>query len=191
MAIKDENKFPLDISLDATQYLNEKIKQLEDKMEIACRLAQENALPEASLSNDRIKIKPLDNAVPHETEALSAKVYRLLPYIKITDLLQEVDGWTHFSDHFTHLKSGDKAEDENLMLTVILSDAINLGLRKMAEASPGISYSKLSWLQAWHIRDETYFSALAEIINYQYRHPFSVYWGEGKTSSSDGQRFAV
>lgn len=190
-AMKDENKFPLDISLDATQYLTEKIKQLEDQMEIACRLAKENALPEASLSNDRIKIKPLDNAVPQEAEALSAKVYRLLPYIKITDLLQEVDGWTHFSDHFTHLKSGDKAEDKNLMLTVILSDAINLGLRKMADASPGISYSKLSWLQAWHIRDETYSSALAEIINYQYKHPFSGYWGEGKTSSSDGQRFAV
>jgi len=123
-AIKDENKFPLEISLDATQYLNEKIKQLEDQMEIACRLAKENALPEASLSNDRIKIKPLDNAVPQEAEALSTKVYRLLPYIKITDLLQEVDRWTHFSDHFTHLKSGDKAEDKNLMLTVILSDAI-------------------------------------------------------------------
>ncbi|WP_262487349.1 hypothetical protein [Chryseobacterium jejuense] len=36
----------MDISLDATQYLNEKIKQLEDQMEIACRLAQENALQE-------------------------------------------------------------------------------------------------------------------------------------------------
>ncbi|WP_165796548.1 Tn3 family transposase, partial [Chryseobacterium sp. HMWF001] len=191
LAMKDENNLPLDIPLDATQYLTEKIKQLEDQMEIACRLAEENALPEASVSNDRIKIKPLDNAVPPEAETLSTKVYRLLPYIKITDLLQEVDGWTHFSDHFTHLKSGDKAEDKNLMLTVILSDAINLGLRKMSDASPGISYSKLSWLQAWHIRDETYSSALAEIINYHYKHPFSGYWGEGKTSSSDGQRFAV
>ncbi len=55
LAIKDEHKFPLDISLDATQYLNEKIKQMEDQMEIACRLAKENALPEASLSNDRSK----------------------------------------------------------------------------------------------------------------------------------------
>ncbi len=34
-----------------------------------------------------VKIKPLDNAVPQEAEALPAKVYRLLPYIKITDLL--------------------------------------------------------------------------------------------------------
>ncbi|EIJ3633859.1 hypothetical protein LIW98_004191 [Escherichia coli] len=27
---------------------------------------------------------------------------------------------------------------------------------KMAESSPGLTYAKLSWLQAWHIRDETY-----------------------------------
>ncbi|HAY2774751.1 TPA: transposase, partial [Escherichia coli] len=38
----------------------------------------------------------------------------------------------------------------------ILGDAINLGLTKMAESSPGLTYAKLSWLQAWHIRDETY-----------------------------------
>ena len=31
----------------------------------------------------------------------------LLPHIKITDLLPEVDGWTDFTRHFTHLKSGD------------------------------------------------------------------------------------
>jgi TnpA family transposase len=105
--------------------------------------------------------------------------------------LKEVDQWTGFTDQFIHLKSGIKANDKNLLLTVILSDAINLGLRKMSEASPGTSYAKLSWLQAWHIRDETYSSALAEIINVQSTHPFSFYWGEGKTSSSDGQRFAT
>ncbi len=105
--------------------------------------------------------------------------------------MKEVDQWTGFTDQFTHLKSGNKSEDKNLLLTAILSDAINLGLRKMSEASPGTSYAKLFWLQAWHIRDETYSSALAEIINTQSDHSFSSYWGEGKASSSDGQRFAT
>ncbi len=40
----------------------------------------------------------------------------------------------------------------------------------MAESSPGLTYAKLSWLQAWHIRDETYSAALAELVNHQYRH---------------------
>ena len=86
-------------------------------------------------------------------------------------------------------KSGDVASDQTLLLTAILADAINLGLTKMAESCPGTTYAKLSWLQAWHIRHETYSAALAELVNAQFRHPFAGNWGDGTTSSSDGQRF--
>ncbi|AYE25830.1 Tn3 family transposase (plasmid) [Salmonella enterica subsp. enterica] len=51
--------------------------------------------------------------------------------------------------HFTHLKDGAEAKDRTLLLSAILGDAINLGLTKMAESSPGLTYAKLSWLQAW------------------------------------------
>lgn len=81
------------------------------------------------------------------------------------------------------------AKDKPLLLTTILADAINLGLTKMAESYPGTTYAKLSWLQAWHIRDETYSAALAELVNAQFRQPFAENWGDGTTSSSDGQRF--
>jgi TnpA family transposase len=70
-----------------------------------------------------------------------------------------------------------------------LADAINLGLTKMAESCPGTTYAKLSWLQAWHIRDETYSAGLAELVNAQFNHAFAENWGDGSTSSSDGQRF--
>ena len=68
----------------------------------------------------------------------------LLPRVRITELLLEVDGWTDFTRHFTHLKSGDVAKDKTLLLTTILADAINLGLSKMAESCPGFTYAKLS-----------------------------------------------
>ncbi|REC40944.1 Tn3 family transposase [Chryseobacterium sp. 5_R23647] len=189
--MRNQNQFPLDVTLDVEEFLSERMELLSNKMQIVSNLIENNELPDSSIINDRIKIKPLENTVPEEAEVLVKKIYSLLPLIKITDLLKEVDQWTNFTDQFTHLKSGNKSDDKNLLLTVILSDAINLGLRKMSEASPGTSYAKLSWLQAWHIRDETYSSALAEIINVQSAHPFSFYWGEGKTSSSDGQRFAT
>lgn len=61
--------------------------------------------------------------------------------------------------------------------------------KKMAESCPGTTYARLSWLQAWHVRDETYSTALAELVNAQFRQPFAGNWGDGTTSSSDGQNF--
>jgi len=58
--------------------------------------------------------------------------YALLPHIKITDLLLEVDHWTGFSKHFTHLKSGEPAKDHILLLTAILADGINLGISRLS-----------------------------------------------------------
>ena len=44
-------------------------------------------------------------------------------------------------------------------------------------------------MQDWYIRDETYSAALAVLTNAQLKQPFAVHWGDGTTSSSDGQPF--
>jgi len=110
-------------------------------------MALANDLPDAIITESGLKITPLDNAVPVGAQSLIDQATMLLPHVKITDLLLEVDKWTGFTRHFTHLKNGDSAADKNLLLTAILADGINLGLTKMAEACPGTTYSKLSWLQ--------------------------------------------
>lgn len=152
-------------------------------------MAAANDLPDAIITESGLKITPLDAAVPDTAQALIDQTAMLLPHVKITEMLMEVDEWTDFTRHFTHLKSGDTAKDKMLLLTTILADGINLGLTKMAESCPGTTYAKLSWLQAWHIRDETYSTALAELVNAQFRQPFAENWGDGTTSSSDGQNF--
>ncbi|MFP1453804.1 Tn3 family transposase [Escherichia coli] len=101
----------------------------------------------------------------------------------------DVDDWTGFSRHFTHLKDGAEAKDRTLLLSAILGDAINLGLTKMAESSPGLTYAKLSWLQAWHIRDETYSAALADWSTTSIATPLPPTGATARPSSSDGQRF--
>jgi hypothetical protein len=101
--------------------------------------------------------------VREEAEQLEDEAFAIMPHVKITELLLEVDQWVEFTRHFTHLRSGDLARDRSLLLTVILADAINLGLAKMAEACPGATFYKLDTLQAWHGREETYSKALAEI----------------------------
>lgn len=71
--------------------------------------------------------------MPDSAKSLMQQAYSRLPHLKITELLLEVDNWTGFTQHFTHLKSGAAAGERQLLLTTILADAINLGLAKMAE----------------------------------------------------------
>ena len=71
----------------------------------------------------------------------------------------------------------------------ILADATNLGLGRMAESSRGLTLSRLRWTAEWHVRDETYLSALAAIVDCHTAHPLAQVWGPGDTSSSDGQFF--
>lgn len=188
-SLKESGRLPISVSVSSQQYLSDRLSLLQEQLETVDRLAKANELPDAVITTSGLKITPLTNTVPKEAEAFVQQAYHLLPCVKITELLMEVDEWTGFTKHFTHIKNGGTASDKQLLLTAVLADAINLGLSKMAESCPGTTYAKLSWLQAWHIRDETYSSALGELINAQFYHPFASNWGEGKTSSSDGQRF--
>ncbi|MCV5976751.1 Tn3 family transposase, partial [Escherichia coli] len=79
-------------------------------------------------------------------------VYSMLPRPKITEILDEVNSWTTFTRHFSHIKNDITRPDTRLLLTTILADGINLGLTKMAEACPGSTKSSLEDIQAWYIR---------------------------------------
>lgn len=190
-ALRNQHGLPLPINPTCEGYLGERLDLLRQELQTVGVLAQANTLPDATITEAGLKMTPLVSAVPDAADDLLRRASALLPRIKITDLLLEIDEWTGFTRHFTHLKSGDTAVDRTLVLTAILADAINLGLVKMAESCPGTTTARLSWVQAWYIRDETYAAALAEVVNTQSHHPFAVHWGDGMTSSSDGQHFRV
>lgn len=190
-ALKQSNKLPLGLVRDCEQYLQERLLLLEQQLQKVNQMAKADQLPDVIISESGLKITPLDKAVPEEASALIQQLSGLLPPIKITELLMEVDEWTNFTRHFTHLKRGDTPTDTMPLLTVILADAINLGLTKMAKSCPDVTYGNLSWHQAWHIRDETYSLAISELVNAQLKQPLAFHWGDGTTSSSDGQRFPV
>jgi hypothetical protein len=71
-----------------------------------------NELPDAIITESGLKITPLDAAVPDTAQALIDQTAMILPHVKITELLLEVDEWTGFTRHFAHLKSGDLAKDK-------------------------------------------------------------------------------
>lgn len=180
---------PLAVDLDGAQYLAKRTELLHAELQRVDGLALANALPEASITEGVLKVSPLDNQESAAAEILTRQAYGLLPRIKITELLSEVDTRCDFGRHFTHLRSGDAVEDRALLLTGILADGVNLGLSRMADACPGVSLARLSRVATWHIREETYGNALAEVVNHHHSLEFAAHRGDGTTSSSDGQRF--
>jgi len=187
--IRESNELPIAVNTNCEEYLSKRLHQLEQQLATVSELALANELPNAIITDTGLKITQLETIVPDGAQRLIDQTSALLPRIKITELLMEVDDWTGFTRHFVHLKDGQPAPARTLLLSAILADAINLGLTKMAESSPGVTYDKLSWLQAWHIRDETYSAGLADLVNAQFHRNFANNWGDGTTSSSDGQRF--
>lgn len=188
-AKKNAGKLPL-ITIDGSaHYLQDRLALLQERLKEVNGLAARDELPGVLVTAKGVKITPLETIVPQHAQPLIDQASSMFPRIRITDLLMEVDSWTGFTRHFTSLKSGHPSKDKQLLLTAILADGINLGLTKMAESCTGVTYAQLDRHQASYIRDETYSAALAELVNTQHGHPFAAQWGDGTTSSSDGQRF--
>src|SRR3546814_454639 len=169
--------------------IEERRTRLDTAIDQVTVLARHGELPQVRLDESGLIISPLKAATPPATEIARRAAYDRLPRVKITDLLLEVDAWTGFSECFIHRRSGREADDRNALLTVILADGINLGLTRMAETCRGASLRQLAHLHDWHISEAAYGEALARLIDAHRTMPLAALWGDGTTSSSDGQQF--
>lgn len=189
--LKQTGQTEIEITADFATYLAERKDLLHRELTTVEKLMAEEKLPDVRQVKGRLVITPLAKVVPDGVTTRAQQVGELLPRIKLPDLLLEVDAWTGFSRHFTHLQSGDPPKDRAALFAALLADAINLGYSRMADACPGMTFDRLAWLVDWYMRDETHTKALAEVINYHHGVSFAAHWGDGTTSSSDGQHFKV
>src|SRR5277367_3440824 len=168
---------------------DEKTKRLETRLREVDALAAAGELPEASLTEEGLSISPIRKNENEAADAIIRRLYALLPRLRVTELFAEVHGWTGFADRFAHLRTGAPPDDARALMTAVLADATNLGLTRMARSAGAFSHSRLLWVAEWHVRDETYQSALACLVDAIHAQPFTKIWGDGDTSSSDGQFF--
>jgi TnpA family transposase len=188
-AMREAGPLPIAAPATAEEYLAERRALLEGRLSEVDAKAAADKLEDVRIKGDELKITPLKAATPEAAEILADRLYAMVPNLRITSLLAEVDRWTDFGGAFTHLHSGAPGDDRRVVLTAVLADATNLGLTRMAEACSLTSYRQLAWTAAWHLREETYRRALAILVNAQQRQPLAALFGAADVSSSDGQHF--
>lgn len=188
-AMREAGPLPVAAPATAPAYLAERKALLRRRLAEVAEKAAADKLHDVRIQGGELKITPLKAATPEEAEDLADRLYAMLPNVRITALLAEVDRWTGFSAAFTHLHTGLPGDERRVALTAVLADATNLGLTRMADACAIASYRQLAWTAGWHLREETYRPALAAVVNAQQRHPLAVAFGAADVSSSDGQHF--
>jgi len=179
----------LGLPATADEWLATRGEELDRRLKLFESRLLRGEVEGVELRDERLHVTPVKASAPPEARAFSDGIEALMPQVRITELLHEVNQATGFASAFTNLRTGERCDDENVLLAAVLADATNLGLGRMAAASPGITRDKLIWTADAYIRPETYKAALAKIIDAHHRLSIASIWGDGTTSSSDRQFF--
>lgn len=189
VTLKEEDRLGLGVQSDGAAWLAEVRQMMDFNLKRLAWRARFGKLDGVRMENGTLIVTPHASDVPAAAEALKAEITEMYPLVEVPDLLREVHEWTGFADQFTHVRTGDTPQNTSAMLAGVLADGTNLGPKRMAGASKGISAHQIGWMRSFHARSETYRAAQACVTDAHTRHPHSQLWGDGTTASSDGQFF--
>jgi Domain of unknown function (DUF4158)/Tn3 transposase DDE domain len=176
-AMRAAGPLPIAVPATAADYLAERRALLDQRLSDVAAKAAADALEDVTIKDGDMKIMPLKAVTPEAAEDLANRLYGMIPTVRITSLLAEVHRWTGFADLFTHQQTDLPADDPRVVLTGVLAEATNLGLSRMADACSVASRRKLAWTAGWHLREDTYRSALANLVNAQHSQPLAAMFG--------------
>jgi len=143
-AMQTSANIPVAVDTNFQTYIKQRQQFMSEQLTRLAESISNKQLVDVRLEKEKFVITPLRNTVPEGAKELTRQVYNLLPRIKLTELIVEVDSWTRFSRHFTHARSGDELGEKTALLAAVLADAINLGLSRMAQVSPAY-FSRQVW----------------------------------------------
>lgn len=109
--MRDEARLALGVDPDFHTWIADRRARTSARMREVEAAVAAGKLVDVVIEHGELTISPLRRSVPEEAEDLKARLYALLPRVRITELLAEVATWTGFADRFVHAQTGVSASD--------------------------------------------------------------------------------
>ncbi|HET6522122.1 MAG TPA: Tn3 family transposase [Geminicoccaceae bacterium] len=180
---------PVAVPLDVEAWLGERRPLLHERLRALAHRLGGQPSSEVRLAKGSLRVEATDTPEDRAALALAGRLDAVLPRIRLTDLLEEVDRWTGFVQLFEHAGTGRPPAEKRVFLATPIAEATNLGLARMAQVCPGMTRRQLVWTATWHLREENFAAALDRLVELQQKAPLAEVFGGGAMSSSDGQHF--
>ena len=142
-----------------------------------------------------LSIDPADTFTVEEKQALhrlKSWLSKRMRSIKLLQLLIEVDNDLQFTKKFM-LPAQQQSRDANdicEILVSIMAYGCFIGPATMPHLTKGVTYDQIRRVADWQLTQDAQRAVLALIVNAITRLDITKRWGEGRTSSSDGQRYS-
>jgi hypothetical protein len=187
----DAARLPCDPQ-EARTYLAERLNHAYDSF---LESQPRNTYARVEADGWRLSTDPAEKLEPQEEDnlkQLKSWLNEHMRSIRLPELLIEVDNELHFTQYFMPYDSREtrSVSDICLSLTAIMANGCNVGPYNMSRMVKGVSYRQIQRITDWQLTEENQRSALASVVNAIANLDTSQIWGQGKTSASDGQRFA-
>jgi len=178
---------------DVAQYFKNRINTAYEQF---LKTLPENTfarIDEGGWSLSSVPGEKLDKESEIKLEALKRWLSNNMRSIKLPDLLIEVDNTLKISKFFMSPTQRDDPTEDDIcaILAAVIAHGCNIGTYTMAQIIDGISYSRLKHISDWMLTEDAQRTALATVANAIAQLDITKEWGQGRTSSSDGQRFSL